>query len=226
MNAIEVNRRLVSILVCAAWCLRSCLVCAAGGRRHFPGPPPPAATAVSSPMPEASPPAPPPPPYSLPWQLRPVIVGNGRSFRHGGCVLTTASGAGQHGRHDAAREVQAHAEPGAPGATGLRQQYPWRLARAAERSSFVNPIVGVTYARPVGALRGLASSASPSPSGWGEGTRRTRAPPTANKVRPPRARQWTTPCSRSTTSPPSAASTPHTSPRGSRRRSKRRCSSC
>ena len=27
-------------------------------------------------MPEASPPAPPPPPYSLPWQLRPVTVGN------------------------------------------------------------------------------------------------------------------------------------------------------
>ena len=47
MNAIEVNRRLVSILVCGAWCLGVCWSARPAVAADLPGGPAPEATAVS-----------------------------------------------------------------------------------------------------------------------------------------------------------------------------------
>lgn len=138
-------------------------------------PAPPAATAVASPQPATPPPAPPPPPYSLPWQLRPVgattvvrsdstvAFYDGANGTSGSTVATMLLGSYKLTPHWAPLVRVGFVQNTAPGA-------------APDGQSFVNPIVGATYAHPAGPFRvagffgvtvpvGMGSTGSPANSG-------------------------------------------------------------
>ena len=165
MNAIELNRRLVSILICGVWCLGGWSARPAVAA-DLPGGPAPAATAVSSPALEAPTPLP-APPYSLPWQLRPIAVAtairsdssvafydtNGAS---GSTVATLLAGSYQLTPHLAPLVRLGFVQNDAPGT-------------APGGSSFVNPIVGLTYVRRMGSFRWAAFAGGTVPIGAGSG---------------------------------------------------------
>ena len=128
--------------------------------------PAPAATAVATPPPPVASPAPPPPPYSLPWQLRPVVAAN--VIRSDSTVAFYENAAGVSGSTVATMllgsyKVTPYLAPlvrlgfvqnSAPGA-------------APDGTSFINPIVGATYARPVGPIRLAGFLAGTVPIGQG-----------------------------------------------------------
>ena len=166
MNVIEVNRRLVSILICGAWCI--------GGwsaRPAVAAEPPavqaPAATAVSSPAPEAAPAPPPAPPYSIPWQLRPIAAATAirsdssvafydTAGASGSTVATLLAGSYQLTPHLAPLVRLGFVQNDAPGT-------------APGGSSFVNPILGLTYVRRVASFRWSAFAGGTIPVGAGSG---------------------------------------------------------
>jgi len=179
MNATELKRRLVSILVCGASCLgvwsgRSAVAA------DLPGGPAPEATAVSAPAPEAAPPPAPAPPYSLPWQLRPIAAAtairsdssvafydtNGAS---GNTVATLLAGSYQLTPHLAPLVRLGFVQNDAPGT-------------APGGSSFVNPIVGLTYARRVGSFRWAGFAGAAIPVGQGSGDNADKGVAAANKA--------------------------------------------
>jgi hypothetical protein len=179
MNAIEVNRRLVSILVCGAWCLGVGWSAGPAFAADLPGPPAPAATAVSSPTPEAAPPTP-PPPYSLPWQLRPVVASTvirsdssvafyDGSGAQGSTVATMLLGSYKLTPHLAPLVRLGFVNDDAPGT-------------APSGSSFINPIVGVTYASRVGSFRWAAFGGATIPIGSGSGDQPSAETADANKA--------------------------------------------
>ena len=132
--------------------------------------PSPAATAVTTATPGTpATPAPPPPPYSLPWQLRP------RRGRQRRCAPTPRSRS----------TTTAWALPAAPWRRCSSASYKVtpslaplvRLgvsqndapAMAADGTSFVNPIVGATYAKRIDSIRWAAFLGATIPIGSGGG---------------------------------------------------------
>jgi hypothetical protein len=113
-----------------------------------------------------APPAPPPPPYSLPWQLRPVGVAtivrsdstvafyDGAPGTSGSTVATTLLGSYKVTPNLAPLVRLGYVQNTSPGA-------------APDGQSFINPIVGVTYARPVGPIRVAAFIGGTIPIGQG-----------------------------------------------------------
>ncbi len=166
MKAIEMRRCRVSIVVCGAWCIGAWSSRPAVAA-DLAGGPAPEATAVSSPVPEGLPPPSPAPPYSLPWQLRPIVATtairsdssvafydtNGAS---GSTVATLLAGTYNLTPHLAPLVRLGFVQNDAPGT-------------APGGSSFVNPIVGLTYARRVASIRWALFAGTTIPVGAGSG---------------------------------------------------------
>ena len=124
------------------------------------------ATTVATAPPVALPPAPPPPPYSLPWQLRPAAALNvvrsdstvafydGANGTSGSTVATMLLGSYKVTPNLAPLVRLGWVQNTAPGA-------------APDGQSFINPLVGVTYARPAGPIRLAATIAATIPAGQG-----------------------------------------------------------
>jgi len=168
MRTIDVNRRLLSLF--AAGALGACMLEARpAAADEPPGPVAPEATAVASSAPQATAaPAPPAPPYSLPWQLRPIaattvvrsdssvaLYDNGAG-QDGNSIVTMLAGSYQVAPHLAPLVKLAFVQNDAPGTS-------------PSGSSFVNPIVGVTYARRVEAFRWAVFAGAAIPVGQGSG---------------------------------------------------------
>lgn len=114
----------------------------------------------------APPPAPPPPPYSLPWQLRPATVAtvvrsdstvafyDGANGTSGSTVATMLLGSYKVSPNLAPLVRLGFVQNTAPGA-------------APDGQSFINPLVGVTYARPAGPIRLAVTIAGTLPVGQG-----------------------------------------------------------
>jgi hypothetical protein len=161
---------LLSILCCtSAWVARPAVAADA-----------PEATAVSVAPAPAPAPAPPPPPYSIPWQLRPVAATtavrsdtstafydtNGSS---GTTIATMLAGSYQVSPHLAPLVRLGFVSDDAPGTT-------------VGGSSFINPLVGLTYARRLGSFRWAAFGAATVPVGGGSGDHPAAGIADANKV--------------------------------------------
>jgi hypothetical protein len=144
-----------------------------------PGSVPPTVASEPPPLPVPVVAAPPPPPYSLPWQLRPVTVGN--VIRPETSIAFYDDNAGNSGSTvatmlAASYKVTAHLAPvvrlgfvrnGAPAAT-------------PDGSSVVNPLVGVTYAGKLGGLRAAGFLGGTIPVGMGGGDSPDAAAAAAN----------------------------------------------
>jgi len=177
MNTTVSNRRRLTSILIAAVCCTS-----AGLSRPAAAATAPEATAVSAAPPAAAPPAPPPPPYSIPWQLRPIAATtavrsdtstafydtNGSS---GMTVATMLAGSYQVTPHLAPLVRLGFVNDDAPGA-------------AVGGSSFIDPIVGLTYARRVGGFRWAAFGAVTVPIGSGSGDHPSPGAADANKTGP------------------------------------------
>ncbi|MFL5303716.1 MAG: hypothetical protein ACJ8F1_00815 [Polyangia bacterium] len=126
----------------------------------------PEATAVAVAPPSATAPTP-PPPYSIPWQLRPAaaasVVRSDSSVAFydtagasGSTVATMLLGSYAVTSHLAPLLRLGFVQNQAPGA-------------APDGSSFINPIVGLTYARRAGSVRWAAFAGGTIPIGAGSG---------------------------------------------------------
>ena len=157
----------------------------------------PAATAPPRP---GAPAAPPPPPYSLPWQLRPVTVGN--VVRSDTAMAFYEDAMGNSGSTVASTllasykitpEIAPMVRMGFVQQRRARAPCPRLLVRQSHRGRDVRAASSDSFR-----LARLSRHA-PSRSAWAAATRPTRArrPPTPRASA--RARPWTTPCSRSTT---------------------------
>jgi hypothetical protein len=183
MRSIEVKRRLVSFVVFGVWC-----VVAAPSRRAAAGdlpPPTPEATAVSSTAAGVPPPpSSPPPPYSLPWQLRPVAPAT--ALRVDSSVAFYQNAMGASGDTEATMLLGSYKLT--PNLAPLvrfgvvTNDVPAASATASDGSSFINPIVGLTYGRRVNALRWAAFGGVTIPIGMGSGDHPDVGAATANKA--------------------------------------------
>ena len=129
----------------------------------------PAETAVASATvaPVAAP-APPPPPYSLPWQLRPVAAAN--VVRSDTAFAFYDNGAGAKGSTVATILLASYkVTPSLAPLVRLGFVQNDAPAMGADGTSFVNPIVGATYARKIDALRWAAFLGATIPIGGGGG---------------------------------------------------------
>jgi len=139
----------------------------------------PAATASVPAAPPAPPPAPPPPPYSLPWQLRPVTVGNvlrsdtavafyDNAMGSGSTVATTLLGSYKLSPSFGVLVRLGFVQNGAPGTT-------------PDGTSFVNPIVGAAYSTKIaGSFRLAGFLGATLPVGMGGGSTPDPAAAAAN----------------------------------------------
>lgn len=180
MRTIDVSRRLGPLF--AAGVLGAG---ALGARPAAAADPPgaiaPEATAVASSTPQtAAPVAPPAPPYSLPWQLRSVVATtalrsdssvafyDNPAGQGGNSVATLLAGSYQLTSHLAPLVKLGFVQNDAPSGT-------------ASGSSFVNPIVGLTYARRVEAFRWAVFAGAAIPIGQGSGDKPDSGVANANK---------------------------------------------
>jgi hypothetical protein len=142
----------------------------------------PAATAVTSAATgTVTPPATPAPPYSLPWQLRPVTVGN--VLRSDTSVALYDNAAGQSG--DTVATMLTGSYKVTPNLAPLvRLGFVQNDAPGTDPSgsSFVNPIVGLTYARRLGSYRVAGFIAGTIPIGAGGGDTPDKGAAAANKA--------------------------------------------
>jgi hypothetical protein len=113
-------------------------------------------------------PAPPPPPYSLPWQLRPVGAAN--VVRSDTAYALYDNGAGANGSTIATMLTGSYkVTPSLAPLVRLGFVKNDAPAMGVDGTSFVNPIVGATYARRVAALRWAAFLGGTAPIGQGGG---------------------------------------------------------
>ena len=144
--------------------------------------PAPAATAVTSAnTTPAAAPTPPPPPYSLPWQLRPVGAVN--VVRSDTAVAFYDNGMGATGSTVATMLLGSYkVTPSLAPMVRLGFVQNDAPATAADGTSFVNPIVGATYARKVDAIRWAAFLGATVPIGAGGGNTPDAGAATANSA--------------------------------------------
>jgi hypothetical protein len=142
----------------------------------------PAETAVASAtVTPAAAPAPPPPPYSIPWQLRPVAATN--VIRSDTAFALYDNGAGAKG-NTVATMLLASYKLTPSLAPMVRLGFVKNDAPAAvvDGTSFVNPIVGATYARRVDAIRWAAFLGATIPIGMGGGNTPDQGAANADKA--------------------------------------------
>jgi hypothetical protein len=129
----------------------------------------PAATAVTTATPGTPAAAtPPPPPYSLPWQLRPVAAVN--VLRSDTSVALYDNGMGASGSTVASMFLGSYKlTPSLAPLVRVGFVQNNAPATGADGSSFVNPILGVTYAKKVDSIRWAAFLGGTVPIGMGGG---------------------------------------------------------
>jgi len=163
-------------------------------RAEEPAPPPPApvpsATEATAPAPAATAvaagsvapataPTPPPPPYSLPWQLRPVGAVN--VLRSDTAFAFYDNGAGASGSTVATMLLGSYkVTPNLAPMVRLGFVQNDAPAMGVDGTSFVNPIVGATYARKVDSIRWAAFLGATVPIGMGGGAMPAAGAATAN----------------------------------------------
>jgi len=106
--------------------------------------------------------------YSLPWQLRPVIIGNLARVDSVAAVFNDANG---NLDEAVATVVSASYQVNREWAPMMRLAFVGNDApgEATDGSSFANPLVGATYARPLGSYRLALFGATTLPIGTGGG---------------------------------------------------------
>ena len=144
--------------------------------------PAPAATAVASAnTAPAATPAPPPPPYSLPWQLRPVAAVN--VVRSDTAFAMYDNGMGAKGNTIATMLLGSYkVTPSLAPMVRLGFTQNDAPAAAADGTSFINPVVGATYARKVDAIRWAAFLGATVPIGMGRNDTPAAGAATANSA--------------------------------------------
>jgi hypothetical protein len=142
--------------------------------------PAPAATAVASAtVAPAAAPTVPPPPYSLPWQLRPVAAAN--VVRSDTSVAFYDNGMGAKGSTVATMLLASYkVTPSLAPMVRLGFVQNDAPAAGVDGTSFVNPVVGATYARKVDAIRWAAFLGATVPIGMGAGNTPDAGAATAN----------------------------------------------
>ena len=149
-----------------------------GGARRARAGDPPEATAVSvAPAVAASPPLP-PGPYSLPWQLRPAAASTVVRAESSVAFYDTA---GQSGSTEATMLLGSYAvTPHLAPLVRLGFVQNQAPGTAPDGASFINPIVGLTYARHTQVLRWALFAAATLPLGAGGGDHPDAAVSAAN----------------------------------------------
>jgi len=144
--------------------------------------PAPAATAVANAsVAPAAAPAAPPPPYSLPWQLRPVAAVN--VVRSDTAVAFYDNGMGATGSTVATMLLASYkVTPSLAPMVRLGLSQNDAPAAGVDGTSFINPIVGATYAAKVGAMRWAAFLGATVPIGQGAGNMPDAGAATANSA--------------------------------------------
>jgi hypothetical protein len=128
---------------------------------------PAVAAHASAPLPVASS-APPPPPYSLPWQLRPLTVGN--VVRSDTSVAFYKDAAGNTGSSEVTMLLASYKlTPELAPVVRLGFVKNDAPAAAADGSSFINPVVGLAYSHRLSAFRLAAFLGGTIPIGQGAG---------------------------------------------------------
>ncbi|HXU61401.1 MAG TPA: hypothetical protein VN962_06855 [Polyangia bacterium] len=158
MTASVLHRRSIALAVTAA------ALTTAGGARAAD---PPEATAVSVAPATAPSPAPPPGPYSLPWQLRPAAAS---TVVRAESSVAFYDSAGQSGSTEATMLLGSYAvTPHLAPLVRLGFVQNQAPGTASDGSSFINPVVGVTYARHTQAVRWALFAGATIPVGAGSG---------------------------------------------------------
>jgi hypothetical protein len=133
------------------------------------------AAATAAPTPPAAAPAPPPPPYSIPWQLRPAAPG---TVLRSDTSMAFYEDPATHNAGSAVATMLLGSYKITPNLAPLvrfgfvQNATPDPVmggTKAAEGTSFVNPIVGATYGRKVGAFRLAGFGGLTIPVGQGGG---------------------------------------------------------
>ncbi|MBC8133025.1 MAG: hypothetical protein H7X95_08600 [Deltaproteobacteria bacterium] len=125
-------------------------------------------TATATPPVAAPVSAPPPPPYSLPWQLRPVTVGN--VVRSDTATAFYKDAAGNSGSTVATMLLASYKiTPEIAPMVRLGLSKNDSPAMLADGSSFLNPILGATYATKFGSYKLAGFLATTLPIGTGAG---------------------------------------------------------
>lgn len=128
---------------------------------------PAVAAHASAPLPLA-PSAPPPPPYSLPWQLRPLTVGN--VVRSDTSVAFYKDAAGNTGSSEVTMLLASYKlTPELAPVVRLGFVKNDAPAAASDGSSFINPVVGLAYSHRLSAFRLAAFLGGTIPIGQGAG---------------------------------------------------------
>src|SRR5262245_19796812 len=142
--------------------------------------PTPAATAVADAnLSPAAAPTPPPPPYSIPWQLR--SVGAANVVRSDTAVAFYDNGAGASGSTVATMLLASYkVTPSLAPMVRLGLSQNNAPAAGADGTSFINPVIGATYAGRVDAIRWAAFLGTTVPIGQGGGNTPDPGAATAN----------------------------------------------
>jgi len=128
----------------------------------------PAVSAHASPPVPVAPSAAPPPPYSLPWQLRPLTVGN--VVRSDTSVAFYKDAAGNTGSSQVTMLLASYKlTPELAPVVRLGFVKNDAPAAAADGSSFINPVVGMAYSHRLSAFRLAAFLGGTIPIGQGAG---------------------------------------------------------
>jgi hypothetical protein len=131
--------------------------------------PMPAVSTTAPPATPVTPPAPPPPPYSLPWQLRPLTVGN--VVRSDTAVAFYENAMGDTGSTVATMLLASYkVTPNL--APMVRMGFVENSApgMAVDGRSFVNPVVGATYSHKISDFRLAGFGGVTIPIGMGGGS--------------------------------------------------------
>ena len=128
----------------------------------------PAIAAHASPPLPVAPSAPPPPPYSLPWQLRPLTVGN--VVRSDTSVAFYKDAAGNTGSTEVTMLLASYKiTPSLAPVVRLGFVKNDAPATAADGSSFINPVLGMAYSHRFNAFRLAGFLGGTLPIGQGAG---------------------------------------------------------
>lgn len=140
----------------------------------------PEATAVSVAPPSATAPPPPPGPYSLPWQLRPAAAS---TVARVDSSIAFYDANGSSGSTEATMLLASYAvTPHLAPLVRLGFVQNQAPGTTPDGSSFINPVVGLTYARHTPVLRWALFAATAIPIGTGSGDTPDTGVASANKA--------------------------------------------
>jgi hypothetical protein len=141
--------------------------------------PMPAVATTAPPATPVAPPVPPPPPYSLPWQLRPLTVGN--VVRSDTAVAFYENAAGDSGSTVATMLLASYkVTPNLAPMVRLGFVENAAPGMGVDGRSFINPVVGATYSHKISDFRLAGFGGVTIPIGMGGGSMPEAGPAGAN----------------------------------------------